>query len=459
MKQTKPTLILTALLVGTFTVGIATRAHIKPAPNSDIGFHGRVDRTSVMQGGDNHVRVELVMNAPDSASVIATDQPTDLVVVLDKSGSMSGEKIQYAHAAVRELISRLRDQDRFALVAFSHESQVQIPLEYATSERRREWLQRVNQIAAGGGTYMHPALAEATRIVEAERGQSRIPRIVMISDGLTSGEPQDLYTQARRAIPGEFTISAVGIGSDFNETLMSALADHGTGNFYYLEDVSALSWVFNSEFETARETVATGVTVEIKPDSGIEVVDAAGYPLERSAGKVLFRPGTLYSGQERRVWVTLRVNGNATETVDLGEFFLGFNRDGAAHRLVVDDLPKIAWVKTQEEYVSSIDRESWEEGVATEGWFGLRQRVAEMVKGGQKAEAMDEIDTFYRENAALNAPMQSKKVDERLDEAQELKATVAEAFVGDDTADKQNKLGKSLYSTGLEGRRVGDRKK
>src|SRR6476661_8401077 len=100
-------------------------------------------------------------------------------------------------------------------------------------------------------------------------------------------------------------LSAIGVGADFNEQLMTALADAGTGNYYYVQNAHDLGSIFAREFDAARTTVATGLAVRIDPADGVQVLDAAGYPLEHDGGSVVIRPGSLFAGQERRIWVTV----------------------------------------------------------------------------------------------------------------------------------------------------------
>jgi hypothetical protein len=120
-----------ALLAGLALVGVRAACVAPPAAGGAttvsapgggrVTFTGTLDRTSVLRGGDGVVRMELVMRAaPDVEHVTAVRRPTDLVIVLDRSGSMTGEKIEHARAAVRELIGQLGPDDRFALVTYEH---------------------------------------------------------------------------------------------------------------------------------------------------------------------------------------------------------------------------------------------------------------------------------------------------------------------------------------------------
>lgn len=454
--------ILGALLVGTVAVGAATQARVGTPERPRVHFTGKLDREAVMKDGDGLVRVELVMGA-DQRSVLGSltspvRMPTDLVIVLDKSGSMSGAKITHAHAAIRELIGKLSNRDRLALITFSHDAQVRIPLERATDQRRSAWLNTVYGIGAGGGTRMLPALQMAMDMVEYRRGMSRVPRVIVLSDGLTEGTPESLHRQATRAAAGEFALSTVGIGADFNEALMASLADHGTGNFYYLEDTVSLAWVFNAEFDTARETVVSGLTVTIHPADGVTVIDAAGYPLERTSGGVVFRPGTLFVDQERRVWVTLRVPTRGLGDVELGSFTLAYSTNGEHEEIVLENLPRIACAERQDDFISAVEKDDWARGVAVEDFNSVQQQVAELVKKGDRDQAHRVLDEFEGRNAGLNLKLRSEVVAVTLEKVRELKGDVADAFVGSNQQEKQNKLSKDLYSDSVENRRLGSRK-
>src|SRR5262249_56401272 len=92
-----------------------------------VHFTGALEGTAVLEGSDGLVRIELSLGADPASAAAPVRVPTDLVVVLDRSGSMAGEKIANARAAVRALLSSLDDRDRFALVAYSDGAQTVLP--------------------------------------------------------------------------------------------------------------------------------------------------------------------------------------------------------------------------------------------------------------------------------------------------------------------------------------------
>ena len=101
--------------------------------DGSVRFTAQVDRSAVLAGGDGQVRVELVMGADGGETKgIQPRTPTDIVVVLDRSGSMSGSKLDDARRAVANLVEQLSPRDRFSLVTYESNAQIAIPFGYAT---------------------------------------------------------------------------------------------------------------------------------------------------------------------------------------------------------------------------------------------------------------------------------------------------------------------------------------
>jgi Ca-activated chloride channel family protein len=481
-ERTQPTtpnrrsgLLLVALFAATLALGAAHHAHTAgiPKPTDPAGtvsaskieaghgavhISGTLDRTAVMQGRDGLVRMELLIEGRASNDFAAPQIPTDLVVVLDRSGSMTGRKIADARAAIHHLISRLGPEDRFALVPFSNGAATAIPLSHATPTATAGWTRIVDSIEAGGGTNMATGLRLGLRTIETAREVSRAPRVILISDGLAAETHAELRGEASRAARGEFTLSAVGVGADFDETLMSMLADAGTGNYFYLEDSRHLSDIFAAEFETARETVASGLSVTLAPANGVEVVEAAGYPLTRSGRDATFHPGALFSNQKRRIWVTFRVPTDQPVERELGEVRVAYRAGAERVELQLDDFPKIACVVDESDFYAGLDEDAWARSVAVEGYNQLRQSVASHIKSGRPEEAKREIADFQDRYRKLNAVVAAPAVAASIGAADTLEAEVDDAFTGPDQAKKQNSLGKTLHSKGVAERRVGSRK-
>jgi Ca-activated chloride channel family protein len=405
--------------------------------------------------------MELILRAEERKGLDAAPVPTDLIVILDRSGSMQGEKIEYARAAVATLIGQLNPKDRFALVAYSSAAHLSIPLTPASPKAREFWRREVRRIQPNGGTNMSAGIDVAVRTVETSREAGRAARVILISDGLANegdASLEGLKARASRVTRWEHVLSTVGVGQDFNEFLMSSLADAGTGNYYYLSDTAELASVFSREFEATRETVATGLMVTMRPGGNVKVVDAAGYPLERDGDRVTFRPGSLFSGQERRIWVTLEVPGDHVGSYELGRFSLSYSDRGEIHSLKLEDVPTVACIADEDRFFASVDKDVWEQSVLQETYNRLQEKVALAVKEGRKDQAIQAINDYREQNAYMNRELQSKAVRDNLDEAGELEAEVHSAFTGVDQELKQNRLSKQRQAAGRDGRRAGSKK-
>lgn len=413
------------------TNGNLTRVFHAPSAGP-VHFTGTLEGTAVLPHADRNVRMELSIGADAARRGNVVRVPTDLVVVLDRSGSMGGEKIENARAAVRALVTALGEGDRFSLVTYSDGAQVAIPLG-AVGDRSR-WLSIIDGVQPDGGTAMSSGLDAALAVIDGARSSGRAPRVVLVSDGLANqgdSSREGLVGRASRAARGEYALSTVGVGADFDEGLMAALADAGAGNFYFLASAAGLDRILADEFATARETVARSLRVSIAPGPGIEVVDAAGYPLERIGDSVTFQPGTLFAGQERRMWVTLRVPADAKGTVSLGRFALDYGTDGGSRRVIAfDGAPIVAVVADEVDYFASLDTASWERSVVVDQYNSLRRSVAEAVKDGRERDAVVEIQKYRADVAAKNDKVKSEPVKRQLAEAEAFEKRLQDAASG-----------------------------
>lgn len=411
----------------------ADLARIFHAPGGGpVSFRGELDRTRVLAPGDGLVRLELVMAAEKRPA--GARMPTDLVVILDRSGSMEGTKLAHARAAIRSLVAQLAPEDRFALVTYSEDAHRDIALEAASAAARAGWLGVVDGIPALGGTNLASGLDVGLATVESSRIAGRAPRVILISDGLANQgdiSHAGLRARAARAAAGEYALSTVGVGVDFDGELMATLADAGTGNFHYLENAVDLAEVFAAEFATARETVASGLEVEVSPARGVALVEAAGYPLEPGAeGGVVFRPGSLFAGQERRVWVTLRVDGDGPGLQELGRFALRYREGGEPRHLALAGSPGVARVQDESAFYAGFDREAWERAVVVDRLNAVRREVANQVAAGRPEAALEELRSYQAELAPQAARLRSQKADEALSELDGLASQVKDHAEG-----------------------------
>lgn len=399
----------------------------------------RLDRGAVVQGGDGLVHVEVKLKGDVLAGDVARS-PTDLVVVLDRSGSMSGEKFMFAKEAVAALVGQLQDEDQFALVAFDSDAELEIGLTQASAANRTRWTGLARELEIAGGTNISAGLDLGMGQLD-RAAPGRVRRVVLISDGQpTDGDTSNtgLIGRARSSAIAETPVTAVGVGMDFNEDLMRGISDAGTGNYYFVETGDNLARVFGNELLTAASTVASALEVHVDPGAGVSLISAAGYPVEHSATDAFFRVGAMYSGQERSIWLTLRVDPSATGPIDLGDIHVRYRADDLIQSASIDHPLAVLVVADPDQALASIDRVAWEERVVTDEYNSTQLAVAAAVKSGNKAEADKAIIEYRTRNAAMNERVGSARVARQLQELSDVQNQVNDSFSGEGQQQKQN---------------------
>jgi len=436
-------------------------------PHTVSDNHGKVTasvtltQSKILQGSDGKFTVSLDTAAEKE---IMPDQVrkrhVDMVIVLDRSGSMQGRKLEDARRAVLDLLTRLSANDRFALISYSDGVRKHSDLIPVTASSHRRIEQMVNRIRAGGSTHLSAGLQTGIDTLTAAESVGNTGKVILISDGLANRgvtDPERIARMASVAVSREFAVSAVGVGNDFNEYLMTAIADRGAGTYYYLDNPAAFARVFETELGSSRACVASSIEVRIPLKNSIKLVDAAGYPIERRDGCAVFYTGSLQTGSRRKLFLTFRMPTDRPRQVSLEPISIRYVKDGQPCELLFDERPAIACVKDPNQVASSIDKSRWEEKVLTDDYNRLKQEVARDIKAGRPASAMTRIDSYYRRQQAVNAHVGSEKVADNLEtDVEQLKSTVAETFRGkaEDVIEKRKKQAKSLQYEGYQGRRT-----
>ena len=425
-----------------------------------VSVSAHLIQNKVLQGSDGSLGLSLTLQAAEVAAPSSADaRNVDMVIVLDRSGSMKGRKISDARRAVLELLSTLTDRDRFALVTYSDGVQIDSGLRNVTRHNRRQMEAAVNRVRVGGGTNLGAGLQAGIDLLGSSDGNANAARIILISDGLANKGITDaraLGGIAAVAVENEFAVSTVGVGAEFNEYLMTAIADQGTGNYYYLENPAAFAEVFQQEFHDTRLAVVNNLKIEIPLKDGIDLADAAGYPISRQSGKAVFYPGNLRSGQNRNLYLTLRVPTGSQRNFELERIKIVYHHGSRIYETTLKDSFTIACVQDERQVFSSIDKTSWSEKVLNEDINRLKQEVAADLKSGKKQDAIKRIKKYHGEQEAVNAVVGSARVAQSLDkDLKALETYVEETFQGAPEAvrQKQKTNAKALQYDGYRGRR------
>jgi Ca-activated chloride channel homolog len=414
---------------------LAGLINTRPVAGGPVTVRTSLVQDKVLAGSDGQVAVSLTLNA---ARIPSQDDravpPADLVIVLDRSGSMQGQKIDDARQAVLRMVDRLTAKDRLAVVAYSDSVQLVSPLTPMDDGHRRQVATAIQEIYAGGGTNLGGGLQHGIDILRHSPTSGRQRKVIMISDGLANQgitDPYALGAMAGGAMEGDFTVSTVGVGYDFNEILMTTIADHGAGRYYFLENPRAFAQVFEKELASARHVAAADVEIQVPLENGLQLIQAGGYPVQVKDAHAVIHPGDLLSGQQRTLFLTFKVPVDQERTFILGAFDVTYQHHGAAFHLRSRDKLTLACVTDKKAVLSSIDQGAWGDQVVQEDYNRLKENVADAIRQGEKGEALRQIRAYETRNRAINAAVGSAKVAGNLDkDVKNLQQSVEETFAG-----------------------------
>ncbi len=374
--------------------------------------------------------VNVMVSVEGSDAAVTQRQPLDLAIVLDRSGSMAGDKLTSAKTAALELLKLLEPRDRVTLVTYSDDVRVEskrVALSQGGLSKLRE---QILAIRDGGGTALGPAVMQTLDILSEARSSERLAHTVLLSDGLANqGEssPSVLGRHAAEAFIRGVSLSTVGVGLDYNEDLMTQLADEGGGHYHFIGDNSMIAQVLTDELHGLVATVARNVVLTIKPPAGMTVTKVHGYAMQAGADGASAKIGSLRARQSRDVLVTLRgpiVTGGPTR---LGVFSIGLNDLLAQGRAV-------QW-QGDVNVASAVDAGAMAASEVTE----VTVRVAELaaasrleqaardVERGDFKSAAKTLDTSIKSLRKQAKRTPSAELDQQIADAEQAKSDIREA--------------------------------
>lgn len=228
--------------------------------------------------------VRLRFTAPIAEQTVART-PVNVSFVMDRSGSMAGTKIETARAAMDASVRMLRDEDRFSVVMFDDEVNVVHHSTAATDKARLRVQNRIQRVGARGGTDLSAGWLEGAKQVRSHEGNGHLARVLLATDGQANRgvvEEPRLLEEARMLRMQGISTSTIGIGHDFNESLLQGIAEQGGGNFYYVEQVEQLTDLLTSELGEALQITVRQPRVELTVPVGAEITLLNRFEVDRS---------------------------------------------------------------------------------------------------------------------------------------------------------------------------------
>lgn len=298
MRAWKTSMVAGVVVMGNLTAGLA-------APT--VGCRVELDRTVLPAGAEQTAVVKITLDAPPAPKV--ADRPAvNLTLVLDRSGSMSGSKIEKAREAAIEAVRRLGSKDIFSLVVYDHEVETLVP---AQSAHNIEWIEsRIRAIQSRGNTALFGGVSQGAAEIRKNLQGPYVHRILLLSDGLANvgpSSPSDLARLGAALVKEGISVTTIGVGTDFNEDLMTQLAQTSDGNHYFVESGRDLPRIFAQELGDVLSVVANQVEIEVHCPNGVIPLRIIGRDGQIQGNRVQLQMNQLYGGQEKYALVEVKV--------------------------------------------------------------------------------------------------------------------------------------------------------
>ena len=267
-----------------------------------------LDRGVLPAGASQRAVVKVSLDAP-LVREKTERPPVNLAIVLDRSGSMSGGgKLEKAKEAAIAALHRLTERDLFSLVMFDHEVETLVPPQSAGNT---EWIEsRINSIRARGNTALFGGVSQGAAEVRKHIEGKYVSRILLLSDGQANvgpSQPEDLGRLGAALMKEHIAVTTIGVGTDYNEDLMTKLAQHSDGNTYFVETSRDLPRIFAQELGDVLSVFARDVKLEIEFSDGVRPVRIIGRDGRLDDRKVEIRLNQLYGGQAKYALVEVEV--------------------------------------------------------------------------------------------------------------------------------------------------------
>ncbi len=361
-----------------------------------IKLETRLGQTVMAEGqsGQAYLRVSLEGIAPEEEGART---PANVVLVIDRSGSMKGDRIDQAREAALMAVERLGRQDVLGIVAYSDNAEVLSPAARLrdTDAVRSE----IREIHAQGRTALYAGVSQGVRELREFIDPYKVNRVILLSDGLANvgpSTPKELEALGREAAQEGISVTTIGLGLGYNEDLMTRLALASDGNHAFVEDPDELVSIFNEEFGDVLAAVGSDVEIIIDCPDGFEPVRVLGREARIEDGKVRLRLNQVYGKQERYFVVELKVSEErAKGTARAAEVEVNYTDLASRTRATVKGVAELSFSASENDVKASMN-DDVVAAVTTQIATERSEKAVELRDQGK----MEEAKQLLQENAA-----------------------------------------------------------
>jgi Ca-activated chloride channel family protein len=328
------------------------------ASATSIKLKAELGQTVMPEGKDGRVYLRVGLEGIASEEEGARI-PANVMIVIDRSGSMKGERIEQAKEAALMAVERLGEKDVLGIVAYSDDATVLVPA--ARLRDTDEIRSAIRRLRADGRTALYAGVSQGMRELRPFLDRYKVNRVILLSDGLANvgpSSPHELESLGREAAEQGMSITTIGLGLGYNEDLMTRLALASDGNHAFVEHPGDLVRIFNEEFGDVLAAVGGDVDIEIECPEGFEPTRVLGRDARINGRKVSLKLNQIYGKQEKYVVVELNVDdARAHGSVEAAKVEVKYTDLASKQRSALSGKAELRFSKSDAEVKAGVNNE------------------------------------------------------------------------------------------------------
>ena len=292
---------------------------------SDLMVEGRVGHPRLVRGGNGETYVMLEVRGADHPGA-SRPAAANLALVIDRSGSMKGNRIRNALTAATTAVDRLSDGDVVSVIAFDTRTEIVVPPTPIHPHTREGINARIRSIALGGDTCISCGLDAA--MAQLAETSGKVSRVLLLSDGDANHGVRDVAGfrgLAQRAQARGVSVTTIGVDVDYNERIMTALAQDSNGRHYFVANAEALPRIFELEAESLGRTLASEAEATIDLAPGVELDRVYDRAFRRNGSQVIVPLGSFAGAEVKTVLLKVRAPSGADGVVPVAEVDVAYH--------------------------------------------------------------------------------------------------------------------------------------
>jgi len=273
---------------------------------STLVLEGRLGHPTLDATRDSETFLMLDVRAA-ADELASTPAPVNLSIVIDRSRSMEGQRLENALAAARGMIRRLRDGDTVSVVTYNTDTSVVVPATVLDARSREDVLFSLRGVQAQGHTCISCGIETGLATMGQRPG---VARMLLLSDGEANAGIRDVpgfQRLAQQARERDVGISSIGVDVDYNERVMFAVAQSSNGRHYFVESPAGLPQIFDEELDSLVRTVANRAEVELDLAPGVQMLEVLDRSFTRDGDRVFVPFGAFAQGDAKTLLMRVRV--------------------------------------------------------------------------------------------------------------------------------------------------------